>query len=55
MQNIGLILLAFAFVFAVLYTLGVKNIGRADTLGLAIVFWIGAELLGGVGRIFPFR
>jgi hypothetical protein len=52
MHNIGLILLVFAFVIACIAT-------RLQTFGpwhfgwLAIAFWIGAEVLGGLGRVIP--
>jgi len=49
MQNIGLILLVFAFVLACLAAYGV---GRPPWhLGwAAVAFWIASELLGGLGR-----
>jgi hypothetical protein len=49
MQNIGLILLVFAFVIACIAT-------RIPTAGpwilgwLAIAFWIASELIGGIAR-----
>jgi hypothetical protein len=50
MQNLGLILLVFAFVFAcVAVRLGA--IGSWNTLPLAVAFWIAAELIGGVARV----
>jgi len=52
MSNVGLVFLAFAFVFACLYTFGMDNFGRARILGLVFVFWIASELLGGLGRLF---
>jgi hypothetical protein len=49
MQNLGLILLVFAFVFACIAsrwaTLGIWNMGW-----LAVAFWIASELIGGVAR-----
>jgi hypothetical protein len=52
MANVGLICLAFAFVFACLYVFGMKAIGRADVLGLILAFWIASELIGGLPRLF---
>ena len=52
MANIGLIFLAFAFVFVCLYVFGMKAIGRADVLGLILAFWIASELIGGLPRLF---
>jgi hypothetical protein len=52
MANIGLIFLAFAFVFACFYTFGMKQIGRADVLGLVLAFWIASELIGAYPRLF---
>lgn len=51
MQNIGLIFLVFAFVFA---CLAARGIGPPPWhLGwLAIACWIAAELIGGVAKIF---
>jgi hypothetical protein len=51
MANLGLILLVFAFVIACIAT-RVGAIGTWATLPLAIAFWIAAELLGGIGRVF---
>ncbi len=49
MQNIGLILLVFAFVFAVLASRGIGSppwqLGWA-----AIACWIASELIGGLAR-----
>lgn len=53
MQNIGLILLAFAFVFAcfaAFYTPPAPS--RVHFLSLAVAFWIASELIGGLGRVF---
>ena len=51
MQNVGLILLCFAFVLACLAS---RNIGSPPwSLGwAAIACWIAAELIGGLGRVF---
>jgi hypothetical protein len=51
MQNIGLILLVFAFVFACV-AVRVSSVGAWSILPLAIAFWIAAELIGGLGRVF---
>jgi hypothetical protein len=52
MANLGLVFLAFAFVFACLYAMGMTNFGRALVLGLVLAFWIASELIGGLGRFF---
>lgn len=52
LANLGLVFLAFAFVFACLYAFGMKAIGRADMLGLILAFWIASELIGGLPRLF---
>jgi hypothetical protein len=52
MQNIGLILLTFAFVFAVIAACFIWTTGRYNFLALAIAFWIASELIGGLGRVF---
>jgi hypothetical protein len=52
MQNLGLVLMAFAFVFAVIATCIMQGTGRWHFGWAAIAFWIGAELLGGVFRVF---
>ncbi len=51
MQNIGLVLLAFAFVCT---ALAAKGIGAPNwNLGWAgMAFWIASELIGGLGRVF---
>jgi hypothetical protein len=50
MQNIGLIMLVFAFVFACLAALGFG--APVWSLGwLAIACWIAAELIGGAGKV----
>lgn len=50
MQNIGLILLVFAFVFACIAArwqpAAPWNFGW-----LAVAFWIASELIGGMGRV----
>jgi len=49
MQNIGLILLVFAFVIACIAT-RVSSVGAWSMLALAVAFWIASELIGGVAR-----
>lgn len=49
MQNIGLILLVFAFVCACFAT-RVGSIGAWSLLPLAVAFWIASELIGGIAR-----
>jgi hypothetical protein len=51
MQNVGLILLVFAFVLAVLAATIGPAVGRYHLGWAAIAFWIAAELLGGLGRV----
>lgn len=51
MQNLGLILLVFAFVFAVIAGCFVTTVAARWHFGwLAIAFWIASELIGGLGR-----
>lgn len=50
MQNIGLILLVFAFVFAVIAACVMEAAGRWHFGWAAVAFWIASELLGGLGR-----
>jgi hypothetical protein len=54
MQNFGLILLVFAFVFAAIASfIGPQPLqGRWHFGWLAVTFWIASELLGGLGRVF---
>jgi hypothetical protein len=53
MQNLGLILLAFAFVFAVFAAAyNPPTPTRVHFGWLAITFWIASELIGGLGRVF---
>lgn len=52
MQNIGLILLVFAFVLAVIAATMGPSIGRFHLGWASVSFWIAAELLGGLGRAF---
>ena len=51
MQNIGLILLVFAFVFAVIATCFVEQNGRWHFGWAAVASWIASELIGGLGRL----
>jgi hypothetical protein len=51
MQNIGLILLVFAFVIACIAT-KLPQAGSWHLLPAAVAFWIASELIGGVGRTF---
>jgi len=46
MANVGLICLAFAFVFACFLAFGIPKIRSVDVLGLVLVFWIASELIG---------
>lgn len=51
MQNIGLVLLAFAFVFAIIAAFwGPAAWPRAHFGWLAISFWIASELFAGIAR-----
>ena len=52
MQNVGLICLAFAFVFAVIAAVIMEGQGRWNFGWAAIAFYIAAELIGGVGKAF---
>ena len=52
MQNLGLILLVFAFVFGVIATCIMSGTGRWNFLAAAVTFWIASELIGGLGRVF---
>jgi hypothetical protein len=51
MQNIGLIFLVFAFVFAVIAACVMVQAGRFHLGWAAIAFWIASELIGGLGRV----
>jgi uncharacterized membrane protein YagU involved in acid resistance len=50
-NNVGLILLVFAFVFAVIATRW-SSLPPWNLLAAAIAFWIASELVGGLGRVF---
>jgi hypothetical protein len=52
MQNVGLILLVFAFVFACIAARWSPIPNTSWHLGwLAIAFWVASELIGGLGRV----
>jgi hypothetical protein len=50
MQNLGLILLVFAFVIACIST-RISVVGAWALLPMAIALWIASELIGGLGRV----
>lgn len=52
MQNLGLILLVFAFVFAIIAACIMEGNGRWNFGWAAVAFWIASQLLGGLGRVF---
>src|SRR5262249_45562898 len=52
MANLGLILLVFGFVFAVIAGCFQTTFGRFHFGWCAIAFWIASELIGGLGRVF---
>ena len=52
MQNLGLVLLVFAFVCAVLAAVLGPQVGRYHLGWVAVSFWLAAEIFGGVGRLF---
>jgi hypothetical protein len=53
MQNVGLILLVFAFVLAVIAACWEPPAPSRWRLGwAAIACWIASELIGGLGRVF---
>jgi hypothetical protein len=54
MQNIGLILLVFAFVIACVAT-RLAAVGVWSLLPMAIALWIASELIGGLGRVAGFH
>ena len=51
MANIELILLVFAFVFAVIAACVMELAGRWNFGWASIAFWIASELIGGLGRV----
>jgi hypothetical protein len=51
MHNIGLILLVFAFVFAVIASCIMTTAGRWHFGWAAIAFWIASQLIGGLARV----
>lgn len=54
MQNIGLILLVFAFVIACI-SMRIASAGGWALLPMAIAFWIASELIGGLGKVAGFH
>lgn len=53
MQNFGLILLVFAFVCCFIAGVAGPGVWPPRHLGwIGVTFWIAAELLGGVAKIF---
>ena len=52
MQNAGLILLVFSFVFAVIAATTMTQAGRFHLGWASIACWIDSELIGGLGRVF---
>jgi hypothetical protein len=54
MQNIGLILLVFAFVVACIAT-RIGSVGAWYLLPMAIALWIASELIGGVAKVSGFH
>ena len=50
MANLGLILLVFAFVLAVIAACVMQSAGRFHLGWGAVAFWIASELIGGLGR-----
>jgi hypothetical protein len=50
MQNLGLILLVFAFVFACIAARW-SPLGPVHVGWLAVACWIASELIGGLGRV----
>jgi len=51
MANLGLILLVFAFVIMCI-AVRIGSVGGWSLMPLALAFWIAAELVGGLGRVF---
>lgn len=51
MANVGLILLVFAFVFAVIASCVFTAAGRWHFGWAAVACWIASELIGGLGRL----
>jgi hypothetical protein len=49
--NAGLVLLTFAFVFAVIAARW-SSLPPWNLLAVAIAFWIASQLLGGLDRVF---
>jgi hypothetical protein len=51
MQNVGLILLVFAFVFGCIATWFMESHPKMNFGWAALTFWIAAELLGGISKV----
>jgi hypothetical protein len=51
MQNIGLILLVFAFVIMCI-AMRIGSVGGWSLLPMALAFYIAAELIGGASKVF---
>jgi hypothetical protein len=49
MQNLGLVLLVFAFVIMCVATV-ISSTGRWNLLAVALAFYIAAELFGGIAH-----
>jgi hypothetical protein len=52
MQNLGLVLLVFAFVLSVIAGCFIVTTGRFHLGWLAVAFWIASELFAGVSKAF---
>lgn len=52
MQNLGLVLLVFAFVFAVIASCIMQGTGRWHFGWAAVAFFLAAEIFGGIRSIF---
>lgn len=52
MENVGLILLVFAFGCSIIAAFILLTTPRVHFGWMAVMFWIASQLLGGLGRIF---
>jgi len=52
MANLGIVLLVFAFVFAVIASTIMVQAGRFHLGWAAVAFWIAAEIFGGIVKAF---